>query len=306
MLTRRLFLKFVTISLSVVTINSLYALENKPLSNLKKTYDFKISLNGDLDDDLIIIKATPSNIEMTDLYQMHNPSPTFEYNKRLYPVVLNPGYLEFSKEYKFENDSEIYLVMLANEREEAHLTSRIRTHYKSEKVMINQNVFIPSFMPEYNSVPNYPLWYGEGDTPAVEREDINGKQYNYYNLFDNTVVPLGIVFKNSGIATIKLFDQNDELCFTYKQEITQEIKHLSSNELKDKKISNHPFIEIGNILNEDVDDQVPNDMMITNIIIEYNGMVYKIPTPYPMMYPNLIYATAIYDNKKTVLVKGKK
>lgn len=261
-------------------------------ANSSKRDSFTISINGDLDDDLIVLKSTPLNTRILDIYQMHNPSGQFEYNKVMYKIKECPGFINFAKRYFFGSKNEIYIVALANEREEAHITKRIRTHYKNEKLLYNGKIFLPALMPEYNSVPNYPVWFQDDDTPTVRKEDINGNTYNYYHLFDNTIIQLGLVFPTPGNVRIRLYGKNNELIYTFEEEITFLPKNLRSNELKQNLIKSHPFTEIGDILNESTENEIRNENIIKTIVIEYRNDLYVIAPPYPLIYPNLIFGVA--------------
>lgn len=262
--------------------------------NTKNNEIFSISINGDLDDDLIILKATIDDSKIIDIYQMHNPTGKLDYNGEIYNIEHSPGFIIFDKEYAIKND-EIYCICLANEREEASLprNKRIRTHYKSEKLLFNDQIFLPAFLPEKNSVPNYPLWFNTFDVPKIDRRDTNGDTYNYYNLFENTTVPFGIVVPQKGKIKISLFNQNNELMYTFDENVDTNVRNLKSNELKEQKIGEHPFTELNNILNIEEDSQIENNDYIETVIVEYKEKIFTIPMPYPLMYPNLIYAVSL-------------
>lgn len=285
-LDRRTFLQ---ILFGISISNKLFA----SLGSIQVKSNFNISIKGDLDDDLFIIKAAQEDITIQDVFQMHNPSNKFQYNGKIYDSIHIPGAIDFTKKFQAKED-EIYIVMLANEREEAQLSKRVRTHYKNEKLTYNNQALLPALMPEYNSIPNYPLWFGDGDIPIAEREDINGEPYNYYHLFDNTVVQVGLIFPNEGVAKIKLFDKNNNLTHSFNSEIyADKPTRLVSQEELAGDFGGHPFTEIGNILNNVTDVELENNNYITNMTIEYADRIYLIPTPYPMMYPNLIYGVAV-------------
>lgn len=259
-----------------------------------KIRKFEISMFGDLDDDLIVLKSTPANTSICDIHQMHNSKGTFVYNNVSYKINHNPGFIKFRKEYKIIDD-EIFLVCLANEREDAGLpkNERVRTHYKNEKLYINKDILLESLMPEQNSVPNYPLWFAEDDIPRIERKDENGNTYNYYNLFENTIVQMAIVVNKASRIKINLFDENDELKYSYEQSLNSKPKLLKSKELLANKLNSHPFTEVNNILNLKIDEKIPNNNYINSIVIEKDGKTYSFELPYPMMYPNLITGVSV-------------
>lgn len=287
-MNRRTFLQLL---LGLGFSNNLFALQKNSSVNSK---DFKIKMHGDLDDDLIVLKSTPQDTIITDIYQMHNSSGHFKFNGRTYEIEHSPGFIDFDKIFKF-NDNEIYCITLANEREDAHITDRIRTHYKNEKLFINNQILLPDLMPEYNSVPGYPLWFGEDEQPTVDRKDINGNQYNYYKLFENTTVQFAVIVPKSAPINIQLFNQKNELVHTYNEKLTTTVNNLKSNELKNGNLNSHPFTELNNILNIKQNDDIENNDMVTNILVEYNNYQYMIPLPYPLMYPNLIFGAAAND-----------
>ena len=153
-------------------------------------------------------------------------------------------------------------------------------------------------MPEYNSVPDYPVWFNEGDVPRFNRTDENGNTYNYYHLFENTVVQIGIVFPNTGEVRIRLFNSLNELKYTFEEIIETTPKYLKSNELKENIISAHPFVEVNNILNLDVNNPIENKEYLTNMLIDYKDKSYNIKLPYPAMYPNLISVVAVQKGNR--------
>lgn len=281
-MTRRNFISFTAATLLLSNINTL-------AKKIDKT--FVLSIHGDLDDDLIVLKATPFKTIITDIHQMHNPSGIFKYDGHIYDIEHIAGYIDFSKQYTISQD-EIYIVCLANEREEANLSTRIRTHYKNEKLLFNNNIFLKALMPEYDSVPNYPLWFGKDELPAIEKKDINDETYNYYRLFDNTTVQCGIILPYSSEIEIYLYGQNNTLKHTFKEQVNTVPKYLKSNELKSGNFNTHEFTEINNILN-DTDDQIENNDVVETMLIKFNNSFYTIKLPYPIMYPNLISGVAI-------------
>lgn len=280
-MTRRNFMSFAVASLLFGNIQ-LNAFDSKNA----KYKSFELSINGDLDDDLIVLKSTPLKTIITDIHQMHNPSGIFQYGGDTYRIEHIPGYISFEKRYDIAQD-EIYIVCLANEREEANLSTRIRTHYKNEKLLFNNNIFLKALMPEYDSVPNYPLWFGKDEVPAIGKKDINDETYNYYRLFDNTTVQCGIILPYSSEIEIYLYDQNNTLKHTFKEQVDTVPKYLKSNELKSGNFNTHDFTEIDNILNE-TNDQIENNNIIKTMLIKFNNNFYIINLPYPIMYPNLI------------------
>lgn len=283
-MTRRNFLKYITIAHLFVSVSLMAKVEKHTKKN-----KFNISINGDLDDDLIILRSTPENTIITDIHQMHNNKGYFQYNNHLYNVEQVPGFINFNKEFSIK-DNEIYLVCLANEREEANFPKekRFRTHYKNEKLLFNEQVFLKALMPEYNSVPNYPLWFAEDEVPRFEKKDINGNTYNYYNLFENTIVQFGIIIPKAGDITVELYDEKEQLRYTFNQYVDKNSKYIKSKELLNNELLPHPFAEINNILNTKIDSQIPNNNYINSVVVYKENLTYMFELPYPIMYPNLI------------------
>jgi len=291
-MNRRIFISSI---ISLLTSKLLLADNSEPIKKSTNKDKFNISINGDLDDDLIIIKSTPKSSKIVEIQQMHNSSGVFKYNGDAYHIKHSPGYIQFNESFNIK-DEEIYCICLANEREDAQfpLSKRFRTHYKSEKLLFNKQIFFPPLMPEYNSVPKYPLWFGENEVPVTSnRKDVNGDTYNYYNLFENSVVPFGIVVPKEGNIEILLFNQKNEVMYTYNDKVTTQVKNLKNNLLKKGKFNKHIFTELNNIVHKDSNNQVKNNDYITNVVVIYKGKTINVPLPYPIMYPNLIYSVAV-------------
>ena len=105
--------------------------------------NFKLSMIGDLDDDLIVLKSNTKETVITDIHQMHNSSGIFSYDGNAYKIEHNPGFINFTKDFTI-NDNEIYVVCLANERDDAGLPidNRFRTHFKNEKFLFNNQILL--------------------------------------------------------------------------------------------------------------------------------------------------------------------
>ena len=254
----------------------------------------KLSMIGDLDDDLIILKSNSSETVITNIYQMHNSSGIFSYDGNSYKIEHNPGYINFTKDLEID-ENEIYIICLANESDDAgfSIDKRFRTHFKNEKILFNNEILLKALMPEYNSVPNYPLWFNEGDYPVMQKFDVNGNTYNYYNLHENSVVQVGIILPKSAEVEIMLFNSKNDLKYTYKESVNSTCNYLESNELKNGELKSHPFTEVNNILNLDINNQIDNDEYITHMVINHKGKLHNIKFPYPFMYPNLLAGVAV-------------
>ena len=69
-----------------------------------KSNPIRVSMNGDLDDDLIIIKASQEQWDVVDCHQMHNPTKTFFLDGRAFDSTHNPGYIKYNKSHTLSID----------------------------------------------------------------------------------------------------------------------------------------------------------------------------------------------------------
>lgn len=246
-------------------------------------------MKGPLDDDLFVLKTSPHQTDIISIQQMHNPRGKFIYNNQLFKSNHIPGYIDYNKHLTVEKN-EILIVMTANERDELYDSPfetkvlRKRTHYKSVNLYCNNKILLPALMPEYNSVRNYPLWFKEGEI-GEEGSVI----YNYYKLWENAIVQIGIVFNSNSRATIECFDKNAKKIYTYKFTPNSTPKQALSQEAKNEKLSTHPFTEVGNVLNDQEGLECANGNYIDYMIIYQDNNQYLVEMPYPFMYPNQIY-----------------
>jgi len=258
-----------------------------------KKQNVHLAMKGALDDDLFVIKASPHQTEVVDIYQMHNPRGKFLYNNLLFKSKHVPGYVNYNKKL-YINDDEILLVMTANERDELYDSAfetrvlRKRTHYKSVNLLYNKKILLPALMPEYNSVKDYPLWFDVGE---VGEE--GNHEYNYYKLWENAIVQIGIIFKDLSKVKIQCFDKNGKRIYSYYFEPQLNATRILSFQEKKGDLNSHPFTEVGNVLNDEKDMNFPNDKYIDSMIITQGKKTYSIEMPYPFMYPNQIYVGAV-------------
>jgi len=284
---RRTFLKKFTL-LSALPLLS-YAQQKPEHTNIH------IKMKGPLDDDLFVFKASPHQTDVISIQQMHNPKGKFLYNNQLFNSSHIPGYIDYDKHLTVERN-EILIVMTANERDELYNSPfetkvlRKRTHYKSVNLYCNDKILLPALMPEYNSVKNYPLWFKEGEA-GEEGNTI----YNYYKLWENAIVQIGLVFNSKSRAKIECFDKNAKKIYTYNFTPNTIPKQALSEEAKKGELNIHPFTEVDNVLNDQEDLEYANNNYIDYMIIYQNNNQYLIEMPYPFMYPNQIY-TGLSNN----------
>jgi hypothetical protein len=294
--SRRTFCK--AIVLSPFLASSLLSLELNSLQNV-----FHVTMNGELDDDLFIVKSTQKYTNMTHCFQMHNPKNLFNYNGKA--VVSTPiyGMIEYDEKL-YATKNELTLFFVANEREEVFNLPKLRerTHFKAVDLFVNKKVLIPSLLPEKNDVPEYPTWFGSESEEGFCTLDLKGgpkdnSVFNYYKLWENAVCGVGILIPSSSFVEIFLFNESGERLFTFNEYISTEPKNLISNEIKSKKFDSHIFTEVdGNIYSQfevKTNDAYIMKNAITKVVIKYNNQYYDIPMPYPVPYPNRFYAMSL-------------
>lgn len=293
---RRNFCK--AIVLSPFLASSLLSLELNSLQDM-----FHVTMKGELDDDLFIVKATQKYTKMTHCFQMHNPKNLFNYNGSAITSTPIYGMIEYDEKlYSMKN--ELTLFFVANEREEVFDLPKLRerTHFKAVDLFVNKKVLIPSLLPEKNDVPEYPTWFGSESEEGFCTLDLKGgpkdnSVFNYYKLWENAVCGTGILFPSSSNVEIYLFNETGERLFTFNEFISTEPKNLISNEIKSKKFDSHIFTEVdGNIYSQfevKTNDAYIKKNAITKVVIKYNNQYFDIPMPYPMPYPNRFYAMSL-------------
>lgn len=293
---RRNFCK--AIVLSPFLASSLLSLELNSLQDM-----FHVTMKGELDDDLFIVKATQKHTKMTHCFQMHNPKNLFNYNGSAITSTPIYGMIEYDEKlYSMKN--ELTLFFVANEREEVFDLPKLRerTHFKAVDLFVNKKVLIPSLLPEKNDVPEYPTWFGSESEEGFCTLDLKGgpkdnSVFNYYKLWENAVCGTGILFPSSSNVEIYLFNETGERLFTFNEFISTEPKNLISNEIKSKEFDPHIFTEVdGNIYSQfevKTNDAYIMKNAITKVVIKYNNQYFDIPMPYPMPYPNRFYAMSL-------------
>ncbi len=244
-----------------------------------------ISINGDLDDDLFILKNTPSTTNFLDCHQMHNPTDTFLYDGKVIPSKKIYGKIAFKKSYTLDSN-DILLVMSANEREEINPTRSLekRTHFKSVDLFADKDVLIPSLMPEYHDSPNYPLWFGKDDAPCMAQTS----EYNYYQLWENAIVNLGIIFGDTGSYTLHFINKSDKILFSKTILVTKNVQNI-------KLLGTHPLTEVDGTVfaGDSTNDKLIKKEAIDAIIIEKDDERRYIKLPYFFPYINRIYVKGL-------------
>lgn len=273
-MTRRSFLYFT----AVLSASKLFG---------KVTKYLNISMNGDLDDDLIILKNKFSSFdfEVLDCFQMHNLAGKFNIGGTSCKSIQIPGYIEYNKNHTIE-ENEIISIFTANEREDRTNKKELmmRSHYKSTNLDINNVQFFPSVIPEKNDIPDYPTWYGIGENA----------NYNYYQLWENAVVNTGLIFSASGEFEIILLDKENEIISHSKHYVSKKTTIVKFKTIRDvKTIFTHPFTETDGTIFKDgkkMDDKLIRKNAIYSIAIKNSIQeLVIIPLPYPMPYINRIY-----------------
>lgn len=239
-----------------------------------------ISIKGDLDDDLFILTSRSDATEFLDCFQMHNPTDRFFYDGEVVKSEKIYGLIDFNKTYNLTKD-ETLLIMTANEREEINPKRALlgRTHFKSVDMFADDKVLIPSLMPEYNDVPDYPLWFGEDEKPIIPQK----RGYNYYQLWENAVVNLGLVFGNRGRYTLYFINYQNKILFKKIVTVTKKVQNI-------KLLGSHPLTEAdGTIFAGDLKETDIKTKAIDALIIEHNSKRQYIKMPYFFPYINRIF-----------------
>lgn len=282
--SRRNFLK----ALGLLPLVPVFANALSSLKNISGSLKAHVQMIGDLDDDLIIMKANKNSWDITACHQMHNPVK-FYLQGRCFENEHCPGYIEYSKTHSLALD-EVLVICLANEREEREPDKKLldRTHYKSVPLYVNGLEVIPSMIPENNDI-DYTTWYDPTKPEGV---------YNYYRLWENAVVNIAIVVPNEGKYSIELINESDEV--SAKATIrakAQETVNVNFGETLAGKVTNHPLAEMdGGVFLHD-DFKMPNDALVKELaayhiaIIKEQGDTIIVPLPYPFPYINRVFLT---------------
>lgn len=243
-----------------------------------------LSIKGDLDDDLFVLKSSAQNVEFLDCLQMHNPTDKFLYDGKMIHSEKIYGFIDFNKTYNLAQN-ETLLVMTANEREEINPKRALlkRTHFKSVDLFLNNNLFIPSLMPEYNDVPDYPLWFGRNETSCMA----SASDYNYYKLWENAIVNLGLVLGSKGAYTLYFINENSQIVFKKKVQVSSKVHNIHL-------LGSHPLTEVdGTVFAGVSDDEKIREKAIDAIVIEKEGQKQYIKLPYLFPYINRIFVKGL-------------
>lgn len=262
-------------------------------ANAQSTNNEKVAhihMVGDLDDDLIIIKANSTQWDIECCQQMHNPVK-FYLQGRCFDNELCPGYIEYSKQH-FLKEDEVLVICLANEREERESDKKLldRTHYKSVPLHVNGTEVIPSMIPENNDI-DYATWYDPNAPEGV---------YNYYRVWENAVINLAVVVPKEGQYTLELINESDTISASSSFSVKK--NHAINVIFKETlagAITSHPLAEMdGGVFLHD-NYKMPNDVLVRelsayHIIIKEKSSKATItaPLPYPLPYINRIFFTA--------------
>ena len=277
---RRHFLRLLIVNFFVVFFFFNFSLNAKSLK-----IKFNIKIKGDLDDDLFILKSDGDDVTFLECFQMHNPHKYFIYDSRLIPSKRIYGRIDFDKDF-FIKRNEVFLIATANEREEISPKKELRkrTHFKSVDLFVDDEVLIPSLMPEYNDVPNYPTWFDAKNLPC----EASYKNYNYYKLWENSVINIGLVFYKEQEATIYLIDKDENILYKKQFFVSKKAKNA-------KFLKGHTLLEVDGSL---YDGSSKNDQKIKKMAVYYIGIenkdnFYLFKLPYPFVYINRIFTKAL-------------
>lgn len=285
-MNRRNFIKLSSISIA----STLTAKSIKSHNKINST-PINIKMIGDLDDDLIIIKANPNSWKFECCYQMHNPTNIFSLEGKTTESIHTPGWIDYEKDISLQ-DNEIMLIALANEREERENSKSLltRTHYKSVELYANKKILIPSMIPEKNDLPDVPTWYHPRSPNAV---------YNYYRAWENSIVNVGLIFPKSGNYRIHMINKDGSIVATQMFNFNKKAKNIKFDNSLNGPLGTHPMLEIdGGVYGVD-GHNVPNDEIVKELvpysvlIEDISGKLIKIPFPYPFPYINRVFCRSI-------------
>jgi hypothetical protein len=245
-----------------------------------------VNFHGDLDDDLFIYKVSPHNIAFLDAFQMHNLERNYVlFNGTKVLTKHNPGFLDLNKSYQLKNN-EILVIITANEREERDERQELlhRTHYKSVELTVNKQVLFPSLMPENDDVKDYPLWFTSKHFG-----------YNYYQLWENASVNVGLIFPKSARSTIYCLDKEENTISKAKFTISKKFENIKFEKTLLSKIGDHPLMEIdGSVFGQTPsNDELLKKHAVKKFVIEYQDQILEIPLVYPFVYINRIFIGAL-------------
>jgi len=251
---------------------------------------FRISMQGELDDDIIIFNKFYNNDKLLEIvcYQMHNFSKKFRIGGNTLKSLQIPGYVKLKKDIQIDKNA-ITCIFTANEREDINNSKQLsfRTHYKSTSLFINDIEFFPSLIPENDDVKDYPTWYMKEESFAS----------NYFRLWENATVLNGFVTGILGEHSIKLFNNENKLMAKSKINVNsnkpQQIRFDSFNNIP---ITNqHIFTEINNYLFDETENEQRDAYIMENgiysVLIENSLGTVLIHLPYPCPYINTYYIT---------------
>lgn len=273
-------------------------------NSLLLSKSFNIEFNGQLDDDLFIIKSTPQETSMVSAMQMHNPSKFFYYLDTTVESEKIYGILDIDKKFEIKED-EIYIIALGNEREELRPENKLhfRTHFKADDLLVNSKIFIPSLLPEKDDAPKYPTWFQNKEDICVnennEPSQINliYNEYNYYNLWENAIISLGIILPEEGNIKIEWMNLDGNKIFEYNYLITNTIQNIQPTKNFYKlSLNTHQLTEAnGQVfsINKKMDDDKIIELSANDLIITYKNKKYYIDMPYPMPYINRIFTKSL-------------
>jgi hypothetical protein len=265
---------------------------------LAKQNAFNVSMNGELDDDLIIFKRYSNSDEFKSVlcYQMHNMTKKFNFGSHEVKSSHIPGYIKVNKNIEVEKAA-ITVICTANEREDIDNSKALlyRTHYKSTSLYVNTQELFPSLIPENNDVQGYPTWY------LAEEE---GFASNYYRLWENATVFNGFITHCKGRHSIFLYNANGVLMGVSEVDIVDlKPQQIIFKTFNDKPITkSHIFTEINNFVfngeenTEVIDNEVRQGSITKVVITNENGLI-SIDLPYPCPYINTYYIQGVEIEK---------
>lgn len=268
------------------------------------TKHIHLVMNGALDDDLFVIKASKKDFRWIDCYQMHNPNDSFDLEGKSTKSIHIDGSIAYDKKIPL-TDNEVLMIATANEREENGKPRRElheRTHYKSVPLYMNGKELFPSMLPENGDYAdyNYPLWFGEDTLKCVSTPPKEGQaEPNYFQLWENACVNIGLVLPQREEFVVSLMRDGKIIANSFISPTTVDIR-MTNNMLKrvefkrnGKFFHSHPFVEINNTIFDgestaEIDEDV-RVMSADTIMLQSEKSIYTLPLPYHLPYARRVF-----------------
>lgn len=253
--------------------------------------EFLFETHGEIDDDIFVYKTSHKSGESKFVFaaQMHNPDQQVILDGVVVPTEMIYGTLDEKETYPSSAD-EVVTITIANEREEINSLPYLysRTHFKSSDIVIDGKIFIPAANPDLHTHRNFPKWLEYDGGSCLGKSEKTGG--NYYVLWENAVVQVGIITPTTGSYRIVYINEGGEILHDQMIEISLKMKQVKSFAGK------HDFTEgTGHLYHKgdlfDLDKEKVEKSSVKKILLIENktGHIYPVPLIYPWPYLNMLY-----------------